>query len=167
MVKDYDYQEMARESAKDMAKEFLDEIVENMLDTKDTSANYGDYSGGDSYHHESNVDRDYSLVEAANLLEQLWRHEEDDSGLWQGLEPVRAVRAQAAYTYGNAVAAYFRELIEELNGDEELGKLLNPEPPEPPTSQGCTPTRDLDENDEPEIDSEAVKSRIVAIIDEF
>ena len=42
--------------------------------------------------------------------------EETDSGLWQGLPPRDAIRAQAAYTYGNAVLREWRDLIDDING---------------------------------------------------
>lgn len=158
------YREEAKECAQDMALEFLDEIVENILDTQGASLHYADYSNGDEYHHESHIDRDYNLTEAAEILDELYQYEETDSGLWQGLEPRRAVCWQAAYTFSNAVASFFQHLIKEINDDQELNELLNPEPEI--LGGGCTPTR-MQDVDEVEVNAEAVKARIKVIIDEF
>lgn len=147
-----DYLGEARLDAAEMALEFLDEITENMLDTQGTSLHYADYTGGDEYHHQTHIDRDWSLTEAAEIIEQCRWNLEDDSGLWQGLEPIKAVIAQAAYTYGNTVTSFFQDLIHDLNKDSELDKLLNPEPVE---------------DDDPEVDSEAVKARIKEAIEAF
>jgi hypothetical protein len=113
---DTDYLREARDDAKSAAQYFLDEIVEAIeSDGKASDDLTNDYSDGDSYHHETHVDRSYKLIEASNLLDQLSRYEEGDPGLWQGMAPREAVSAQAAYTYGNAVYSYFRGLIEEIN----------------------------------------------------
>lgn len=120
-----DYFADARADAKSMAEEFVDEIIEKLLEGGDASTDlYNDYPNGDSYHHENHVDRDYDLSEAAELLNQLSDHEETDTGLWEGLEPRKAINAQAAYTYGNAVYAFWREIIEEINDSEEIGQLV-------------------------------------------
>lgn len=116
----------AASDAAEMARNFLDEIVEQLIDKGEASNDFrNDYSDGDSYHHESHVDRNYSLFEAADLLDQLSDYEETDSGIWEGLEPRDAVKAQAAYTYGNAVGHYWDELIERINeafNDEGMAK---------------------------------------------
>jgi len=121
----YNYE--AASDAASMAEYFLDSIVESFLDNdggaSDDFAN--DYDGGDSYHHESHVDKEYRLLEAAAVLDQLSDHEETDSGLWEGLEPRRAVSCQAAFTYGNAVASHWFDLIETINEDDELQDLFS------------------------------------------
>jgi hypothetical protein len=74
-----------------------------------------DYGSGDSYHHESHVDKPYNFEEAAQLIGELSDYEETDTGLWQGMGMKEAVCACAAYTYGAAVYAMWRELIEDIN----------------------------------------------------
>lgn len=110
-----DYLEAAKTDARDAAENFLDEIVDNIVGNEGeiSETDISDYS--DSYHHETHVDRSYSLKEAAELLDDLDDYEEDDSGLWQGLEPREAISAMAAFTYGNAVASMFRDLMGEVN----------------------------------------------------
>lgn len=124
MVDKTDYVANAKSDAKDMALNFLDQIVVNLLDDGTTSSDFNnDYSDGDSYHHENHVDKDYDLTESAELLEQLREYEETDSGLWEGCEPRKAIACQAAYTYGNAVASQWSELIDELNEDNDTMAL--------------------------------------------
>jgi hypothetical protein len=106
----------AETDAKEMVVNFIDEIVEKLIDEGEASRDLNnDYAGGDSYHHESHVDKSYSLLEAAELLDQLGEFEEDDDGLWEGQKPRDAISAQAAYTYGNAVYSEWQELIEKIN----------------------------------------------------
>lgn len=110
------YRAEALDDARSTVSEFADEIVEKIMDGGDASDDLNnDYSNGDAYHHESHVDRDYNLREAAELLDDLSDFEETDSGLWEGLEPRKAIAAQAAYTYGNAVYSNWTDLIGEIN----------------------------------------------------
>ncbi len=55
------------------------------------------------------------LTEAAVMLDQLSDHEETDEGLWEGLPPREAIAAQAAWTYGNAVAHFVKANLEQVN----------------------------------------------------
>ena len=110
------YHKEAESDAASMVQEFEDQIIEQLIDKGEASDDYNnDYDGGDEYHHQSHVDKAYSLLEAANLLDQLDRYEETDSGLWQGLKPREAISAQAAYTYGNAVGDVWRDFIKKIN----------------------------------------------------
>lgn len=110
------YWDSAESDAADTVEEFIDEIVEMLISDGEASKDLlNDYGRGDSYHHERHVDKDYSLLEAANLLDQLDRFEETDEGLWEGRSPREAVAAQAAYTYGNAVYSMFQDLIGDVN----------------------------------------------------
>lgn len=128
---DQNYVSRAREAAADCVRNFIDEIVEQILDDNLYSASLGEasdnllddrkYSGGDSYHHETHVDKSYRLLDAAELLDQLDDHEETDNGLWEGQSPREAISIQAAYTFGNAVMHYWQELIEEIN--TEAGQI--------------------------------------------
>lgn len=103
----------AAEDAQSSVENFVDEIVESIIDNGEADTYISDYS--DSYHHESHVDKSYSLLEAAQILDDLSDFEETDGGLWQGLEPRAAVSAQAAYTYGNAVASMFEDTLKSIN----------------------------------------------------
>jgi uncharacterized membrane-anchored protein YhcB (DUF1043 family) len=95
-----DYRAKAESDAWDTLDNFADEMVRQWRESGEISNDMNnDYPNGDSYHHESHTDRDYDLQEAAELLDQLSEYEETDSGLWEGLEPRRAIAAQAAYTY--------------------------------------------------------------------
>jgi hypothetical protein len=127
-MSDRDYHAKALSDACDMATEFLDQIVERILEDGRASDDINnDYPNGDSYHHENHVDRSYSLRQAAELLEQLSEFEEDDSGLWQCQTPTEAICSMAAYTYGNAVYDYWRRLINVINEDDEIQEILHPE----------------------------------------
>lgn len=118
------YRQDAASDAAETVHNFEDEILEQLLDKGEASDDLlNDYPNGDSWHHECHVDKDYSLQEAAELLDDLSEHEETDSGLWEGLEPRRAIAAQAAYTYGNAVYSEWRDLIEKIN--DEAGNIIS------------------------------------------
>lgn len=151
----------AREAAKDTAENFLDEIIEQLMDTGKASDDLSnDYPGGDSWHHENYVDKSYRLLEAAQTIENLRDYQETDSGLWQGLEPIEAVSAMAAYTYGAAVWAKWSELITEINDDIDLQELLEHK------SNDTKPTTPDDEPDETPID-ELIKNRVQEIVSSF
>ena len=109
-----EYLTSAEDDAKSSVEEFVDEIVEKLIDGQgDADLEITDYS--DSYHHENHVDKSYSLLEAAELLDDLSSYEETESGLWEGQEPRDAISTMAAYTYGNAVASMFRDLMVQVN----------------------------------------------------
>ena len=115
------YFQTAQDDARETAREFLDSIVQQLAESDEASTDlFNDYSDGDAYHHESHVDKWYSLQDSAAILSQLCDFEETDSGLWEGLEPVRAIGCQAAYTYGNAVLSMWSNLIEEVNDNEQV-----------------------------------------------
>lgn len=118
MPDETNYHKEAEDDAKQMVIEFSDQIVEKLIDDGEASDDLNnDYSGGDSYHHETHVDRSYSLLEAAILLDQLSEFEETDSGLWEGQEPREAIATQAAYTYGSAVYSEWVDFIREINDE--------------------------------------------------
>ena len=118
MTETTNYLREAADDAADTVRNFADEILEQLLDDGEASDDLlNDYPNGDAWHHECHVDKDYSLIDAATLIDQLRDFEETDSGLWEGLEPRRAIAAQAAYTYGNAVYYEWRELIEKINSE--------------------------------------------------
>lgn len=106
----------ARDDAAETADEFIDQIVEQIADKGEASDDlHNDYPNGDSWHHETHVDKEYDLEDAAAVLKELREHKETDKGLWEGLEPEQAISAQAAYTYGAAVLSNWRDLIKKIN----------------------------------------------------
>lgn len=110
------YRQEAREGAAEIVDNYLDEIVDEIVNDGEASKDIrNDYANGDSYFHETFVDKDYNLVEAAELLSDLSDYKETDRGLWEGLEPERAIACQAAFTFGNAVESFFRDLVDEIN----------------------------------------------------
>ncbi len=110
------YRTNAQGDAAETARNFLDEIIEKLVDGDPASDDLlNDYPNGDAWHHENHTDKDYDLLEAAEILKEFSGQEETDSGLWQGMEPERAICAQAAYTYANAVYGQFQRLIEQIN----------------------------------------------------
>lgn len=131
------WERKAYADAWDCAENFADEMVSQWLEDGAVSDDLNnDYDGGDAYHHENHVDREYSLREAGELLEDLAEWEETDNGLWDGLEPRRAIDAQAAYTYGNCVYGLWQQIVGELNehlqslqdgtnGDAEAGQEVD------------------------------------------
>jgi hypothetical protein len=130
-----DYHQDARADARETVLEYLDDIVEQLQGNGEASDDlYNDYTNGDTWHHECHVDRFYNLQEAAELLDQLFDHTEEDSGVWEGQEPRQAIGTQAAYTYGNAVYSKWCDLIEKINDeyaywdeedDEDHDSLIN------------------------------------------
>jgi trans-aconitate methyltransferase len=119
------YRADAINDAADTAENFIAEIVEQLIDDGKASDDLlNDYPDGDSYHHESHVDKDYRLLEAATLLDQLYEFEETDSGLWEGQSPRDAIGTQAAFTYGAAVYSMFTRLVAEINDDDEITDLI-------------------------------------------
>jgi hypothetical protein len=161
----------ARSDAVDTVGNFLDEVVEQLIDKGEASDDlFNDYPSGDEYHHQSHVDKYYRLSEAAELLDELSRYEETDSGLWEGLEPCRAIAAQAAYTYGSAVLAMWSELISEINGDDEAETIrdavvnLADWEGEDEADRGEKPETAYDTSEEAKA---ALEKRLRAIMDEF
>lgn len=106
---------------------FLDEIIDKIIDSGEASADINnDYDNGDEIFHEVITDRSYGLEEAAELLSQLYRYEEEDSGLWEGEDDLdRIAEIKAAYTYGNAVWDELDTLITGINCyiDDEIDNM--------------------------------------------
>lgn len=112
------YHQEAEDDAANLVLEyFMDEIVDQIIDKGEASADINnDYDNGDGIFHETIVDRSYHLTDAAELLSQLYRNAEEDTGLWEGETNVdRIAEIQAAYTYGNAVWDEFDTLIMNIN----------------------------------------------------
>jgi hypothetical protein len=124
MTETTNYPRHAPDDAADTVRNFADEILEQLLDDGEASDDLlNDYPNGDAWHHECHVDKAYSLIDAATLIDQLVDFEETDSGLWQGQAPKEAISTMAAFTYGNAVYNEWRELIEKINS--EAGGIIS------------------------------------------
>lgn len=117
------YRKAARDDAHEFIERFSEQIELQMIEDSRVSEDFrNDWEGGDSYLHESYVDREYDLGEAAGLLYQLDEFEETDSGLWEGQSPREAISTRAAFTYGRAVEEYVREFVKEIN--DKLDELV-------------------------------------------
>lgn len=115
-----DYRSQAESDAQDTVSEFSEQIVEQLLENGEASDDLlSDYPNGDAYHHESHVDKWYSLGDAADLIDELSEFEETDSGLWEGQQPKEAIGTCAAFTYGNAVYSEWHDLIEKINEEAD------------------------------------------------
>ena len=127
-MKNTNYLEEAESDAKDFIKHFEDEIIEVIVSGGKISNDHNnDYNGGDSYFHESYIDKWYNLEDAAELLNDLSEFEEDDCGLWEGKNPKDAISTMAAFTYGHAVSNYLSDLVEKINNrietsEDEVGE---------------------------------------------
>jgi hypothetical protein len=150
------YLREATDDAAETVRNFADEILEQLLDKGEASDDLlNDYPNGDAWHHESHVDKWYSLIDAAELIDQLSEFEEDDAGLWQGQQPKEAISTCAAFTYGNAVYSEWRELIEKIN--TEAAEIISDFDE---TAEGC------DDTDALETDKrEALRKMIAEIAD--
>ena len=110
----------ATDDAKDTALHFLNYITQQLIEGDDASADlFNDYCDGDSYFHESHIDREFHLKTAAEILETYAEFEETDSGLWEGLDPKTAISVQAAYTYGNAIMSEWQRIIHHINESDQ------------------------------------------------
>lgn len=107
--------EDATSDAKDAVEHFIDEIIEELIGDGEAHKELHRYS--DSYLDE-NLNQSYSLLEAAQILDDLSDYEETDSGLWEGSDdPQEAVKTQAIFTYRNAVTSYFEGEMDSVNDE--------------------------------------------------
>lgn len=133
------YRAKALDDAQNMAMEFIDDIVLAIQENGKASDDlFNDYHNGDSYHHETHVDKWYSLTEASELIDELHEFEETDSGLWEGQSPKEAISTCAAFTYGNAVYSMWQEIIEQINDDVEDFVLSYEDDDNVTISEECT-----------------------------
>jgi hypothetical protein len=107
----------------DQAKSFTDEHKDDVIaEIRDGNTDVYDMLN-DSRIHEW-VDNDFiyvDLVDSAHIIEQS-DNVETDLGLWEGQEPMEAIKTQAFFTYRNDLYYAVKELMEEeLNA--ELDKL--------------------------------------------
>jgi len=111
------YRDEAVYDAKTLVKEQLAEPILEQLGPNGNLMRVFDHDSVYTWVHEYCIDKSYTLLEAATLLDQLRDYTETDYGLWHCLEPKDAIAVQAAYTYGNAVQSLARSLVENI-GEE-------------------------------------------------
>ena len=72
MTETTNYLREAADDAADTVRNFADEILEQLLDEGEASDDLlNDYPNGDAWHHECHVDKWYSMIDAATLIDQL------------------------------------------------------------------------------------------------
>ncbi len=114
----------AIKDAENLIKEyFIDEIVQAIVNGDEVSSDmYNDYANGDGIFHDIITDRYYHRSDAIDLIDELYEYEEEDSGIWEGLDWERVIQAKATYTYGNAVMSEWDDIITEINAIDFDGK---------------------------------------------
>lgn len=111
MGKFSNYSEYIEQGAQEFVDEYEDDLIQEI---KDGNTDIHEYVN-DSRTHEW-VDNDFiyvDLVDSAEILEQS-DNVETDYGLWEGLEPRKAIEAQAFFTYRNDLSYAVMDKIEEL-----------------------------------------------------
>jgi hypothetical protein len=111
---------MAIYDPEDDAREWIENFTEAMVemiikDGKVSEDPFCKYDGGERFFTETQQFREYSLLEAATILDEFGDHKEEDEGFWNGLSPHKAVEAQAAQTYSNAVRAEIARRLKNIN----------------------------------------------------
>lgn len=109
------------------ARNFVDEYEDDLLD-EIKNGNTDVYEFVNDYRVHEWVDNDFiyvDLTDSAEILEQS-DNVETDSGLWEGKEPVEAIKTQAFFTYRNdlsdKVISMFKSVLQ--NKLDELEKHL-------------------------------------------
>jgi hypothetical protein len=116
------YDSKVLEDAVDLILDNEDDIKQALFDEAEWDRN--DMEFLDTCFHEQIVDRAYTSEDAAFVI-QYCKNEESDSGIWDGLDAIAALQAQAAYSYGNDVWFRAEELYKgivenyEIEDDEE------------------------------------------------
>lgn len=102
------YSEAVREDAQD----FLDEYFDGFLSEIKDGVRYASGLIDDDGKLHEHLDQSLDLRESVDILEGS-DNVETDSGLWEGLEPMRAIETQAFYTYKSDVNSTVREEMKE------------------------------------------------------
>lgn len=67
------------------------------------------------YFHEQVIDKYWDLDDAVCIIQYVDPiYIEEDSGLWDGVEPLQALPIQAAFTFGNVVSSRCNEIYDEI-----------------------------------------------------
>ena len=110
------YQQNVEEKARDLFKENIDSIIENL---KEGSVDLYEFFDQPVHEWAENDFIYVDLRDAADILEQS-DNVETDSGLWEGQEPRKAIETQAFFTYRNDLMLELKEVAE-----EELNEYKN------------------------------------------
>lgn len=116
-----------REYIDNEARSFVDEYEDELLDEiKDGNTDV--YEFVNDYRVHEWVDNDFiyvDLTDSAEILEQS-DNVEIDSGLWEGQEPVEAIKTQAFFTYRNDLSDKVMSIFESVLQDklDELEERL-------------------------------------------
>jgi phage-related protein len=111
--------------AREAAREIADDILAALAEKGEVDEYSTDHDAADEFIFSGAADQNYSLLEAAQILEDLADWEETDSGLWQGLPPRDAVTAQAAWTLRAASCDFFGKIMAAVNEDARGGILAD------------------------------------------
>jgi hypothetical protein len=106
-----DYQKDVENDARSFIADHEDMIVDALVNNGDFD--YNDMDNLDQEWHDDIIDRSYTLMDAAAILEEC-QNQETDYGLWERQEPSQAVIIQATYSYANDVWEKCSALYTEL-----------------------------------------------------
>lgn len=105
-----DYETIIEKDAKGFIENHEDAIKTAIVDDED---DFMEIDGIETGIHENIEDRSYTLSDAAFVIDNS-DNVEDDSGMWEGYEPDAALKAQAAYTFGNDVRIKCEEIYKKM-----------------------------------------------------
>lgn len=98
------------ENAKSLVDENIIDLINKIYDGENDVHEF--YQEGIIHESADNEFMYINLIDCAFIIEQS-DNVETDSGLWEGLEPVKAVEAQAYYTYENELMREVMKLTRE------------------------------------------------------
>ena len=108
----------ARQCSLDIVEESLGEIAEQIADFNGEIAVHklAELVHLDRSIHEwvGGQDVPKNLIEAAQIIKELEEYNPHDSGLWEGLEPIEAVKAMGYFHFERAVTVMCYEMLEEI-----------------------------------------------------
>lgn len=105
-----EYNQIIEKEAIDFIIEHEDMFKEAIVDEIESTYDISEF---DTALHENITDRAYTLMDAAFVIENS-DNPEDDSGMWEGQEPEKALKTQAAYTFRNNVDTEITDQYNEL-----------------------------------------------------
>ncbi len=110
------YNEKVKSESIDFIQNNEDDLKEAIIE--DTDFDRNDIETLDENFHCDIVDKEYSLSEAAFIIENS-SEEETDSGLWESLSLKKALSCKAAFTFGNDVWFKCEEIYNEIKSGYE------------------------------------------------
>jgi len=112
-----DYEKDVEREAKDFLREYEDEMKEAIREGRDFDGN-----DIDSAFHETITDRAYTPEDAVYILEHC-ENEENDRGIWEGLDWREELSARAAYSFSNDVWFKCEEIYNRIKEEYEENRL--------------------------------------------